>query len=281
MSTRDWRVDRSTVFDRDDDTCRRCETTTDPDELRTHPVGDVPLEGRVHESALVTVCADCLETLEGRAEGPDGSSRAALFEFVRDTTRVQSDAIADVASFASVATSLPETVAGEADHADDGAIPIDDAATYRRARRDARLALGLVDARLAALEAVDDDVVADDVLAALTAVTATATDLQTTLERVVDRCERVPAGLERCHGCLEAHGDVEERADGAVAEGPTDGTCPTCGLESRGIDEWRDGDAVAFDRLFSAINDELQTASATTTTLTERATTLAERLTDS
>lgn len=268
MSTRDWQADRAAVFDRDDDACRRCGTTTDPTERRAYPVGDVPLEGRVHESALVTVCGDCLESLEGRADDPtadpDGSPRAALFEFARGTTRIQGDAISDVASFASVATSLPEAIAGDGDDPTTDDADTATIATYRRARQDARLALEAVDARLETLESIDD-ALAEDVRTALATVTETAADLQTTLGRVVDRCERVPAGLERCHGCLE------ERAGG---------TCSTCGLESRGIDEWRDGDVVAFDRLFSAINDELQTASGTTTTLTEQATTLAERLTD-
>ncbi|ELY58850.1 HNH endonuclease [Natronolimnohabitans innermongolicus] len=295
--SRDWQADRRAVFDRDDHACRYCETSGDPDEptaLRTVPVGAVPLDGTVHESALVTVCTDCFRRLEAPTTASDGDaleSRESLFGLVRTITQTQGDAISDVAAVASLATSLPERLgAGARDGADargdenengrddadesdaDGERVDDVAVEYRRHRRDVRLAIDLVDASLERLDAVDDGRFDDDVQRSLETVGEAAAELQTTLRRIVERCETVPAGLGRCHGCFEP---LPQEA------GKTETTaCQTCGLEVRETADWRrDDGAVAFDRLFSAINDDLQSAPSTTTTLTERATALAAQLT--
>ncbi|QSW97791.1 HNH endonuclease [Haloterrigena alkaliphila] len=270
MTSRDWQADRRAVFERDDHTCRRCETAgdaADPTALRTYPVGAVPLEGAVHESALVTVCTDCFELVRsdsgGAVSGP--TARDDLFQLVRATTRLQGGAISDVASFASLATSLPTTL----EEADAGAEPTADetAANYCDTRRGVLLALDVVDARLERLAAVEETAFDADVHSSLAAVVETAGDLQSSLREVVILAETVPAGLDRCYGCFD---ELE------------DGTCPTCGLEARETADWRSGDGrLAFERLFSAINDGLQAASGTTETLTDRTMTLAEQLTES
>ena len=275
---RDWQADRRAVFDRDDHACRHCGASGDPDDptaLRTYPVGDVPLEGTVHESSLATVCTDCFETLQSRSGADAPSERTLsvsaeeLFRLVRETTRVQGGAISDVASFASLATSLPTTLdeAESEDESEDGAVS-ETATEYRTARREVLLALDVVDARLERVRAVDDTAFDEDVRASLAVVVETATDLQSTLREVVSLAAIVPAGLERCHGCFEPLEDG-------------DGDCSTCGLEVRETDDWeRDGE-MAFDRLFSSVNDGLQDASATTETLTDRTMTLAGQLTGS
>lgn len=271
MTSRDWQADRRAVFDRDDHACRHCGTVgsaDDPTSLRTYPVGDVPLEGTVHESTLATVCTACFETLQG-VPADTAPSRRELFELVRETTRTQGEAIADVASFASLATSLPATFSEAepaADSDDDTANGFDDdtAPEYRRTRREVLLGIDVVDAHLERLAAVDDEALEADVRSSLATVVEAATALQSTLHEVVGLAETVVTGLERCPGCFDALS-----AD----------TCPTCGLAGRETSEWRrdDGD-LAFERLFSAINDELQAASETTEQLTGRATTLAGRL---
>lgn len=302
MTSRDWQADRRAVFGRDDHTCRHCGAVgdaADPTALRTHPVGAVPLEGTVHESALVTVCDDCFAILQGSASGPSSAghasvsaesaeppaSHADLFDRVRETTRTQGGTIADVASFASLATSLP-TRLGDTD-ADEG--PTDDVSTddesadetaseYRRARREVLLAVDVADAHLERLAATDGTAFDADVHSSLEAFSESSAGLQSTLRTVVELAETVPAGLERCHGCFEPLEEGESSEGGASSEGRS---CSTCGLAVRETADWRreDGD-LAFDRLFAAINDELQAASTTTETLTDRATTLAAQLSD-
>ena len=282
MTSRDWQADRRAVFDRDDHACRNCETNgdaADPTALRTYPVGAVPLEGTVHESSLVTVCTDCFETLQFASDAPDSTpesvSSEELFRLVRETTRVQGGAISDVASFASLATSLPTTLAdarAEADATADsdstGESAVDETtASYRDGRREALLALDIADARLERVQAVDGTAFEADVRSSLSTVAETATDLQSTLREAVALSEIVPVCLERCHGCFE----------------PLEGdTCSTCGLETLETTDWRDENgAIAFERLFSSINDSLQGASSTTETLTDRTMTLAGQLTES
>ncbi|WP_440770122.1 HNH endonuclease [Natronorubrum sp. DTA28] len=285
MTSRDWQADRRAVFDRDDHTCRHCGAVgdaTDPTDCRTHPVGAAPLDGTVHESALVTVCTDCFASFSSStprsSAAPDPpSSREALFDYVRETTRTQGGAISDVASFASLATSLPTTLAeseaaGDAEPdagtgADAGQPGADEtAAKYRRIRQDVLLAIDIADARLERLAAIDEAAFDADVRSSVEAFSASATDLQSTLRTVVERSETVLAGLERCHGCFDAlEGD----------------RCSTCRLETRETADWeRESGEMAFDRLFAAINDELQDASTTTEDLTDRATALAARLSD-
>lgn len=283
MTSRDWQADRRAVFDRDDHTCRHCGTTgdaTDPTALRTVPVGAVPLEGTVHESALVTVCTDCFETLQTESnDAPPGTplSRAELFEHVREMTRTQGGAISDVASFASLATSVPSTLVEDSTaEVDDGSEPAADAdsepdidetaAEYRHARRDVLLAIDVADVHLERLAAVDDEALEADVRSSLVTVSETAIRLQSALRTVVELGETVAVGVGHCHGCFEP---LE------------DGSCSTCGLEARETAEWQRADGgLAFERLFSSINDGLQEASATTETLTDRTMTLAEGLTD-
>ena len=293
MTSRDWQANRRAVFDRDERTCRHCGAGADgdPTALRTHPVGTVPLEGTVHESSLVTVCPDCFETLhsasEGTATGP--VSRADLFELVRETTRTQGGAISDVAAFASLATSMPTLETGDTemsfdeddtelrfDEDDTDTTPVSDGETnasvddetateYRQTRRTVWLAIDLADARLERLAAIDETQFESDVRASLAAVDETATDLQSTLRAVLEHCETMASGLERCHGCFDPLDD---------------GGCSTCGLEARATVDWeRENGDVAFERLFSSINDGLQEASGTTEALTERTTTLARQLT--
>ncbi|ELZ15184.1 hypothetical protein C477_18390 [Haloterrigena salina JCM 13891] len=280
MTSRDWQADRCAVFDRDDHACRNCETTGDDADstaLRTYPVGAVPLEGTVHESSLATVCPDCFETLQFASDAPDSTpesvSSEELFRLVRETTRVQGGAISDVASFASLATSLPTTLAAvgtAADAGDDSESTVaETAAAYRDGRREALLALDVADARLERVRAVDGTAFDADVRSSLSTVAETATDLQSTLREAVVRSEIVPVCLERCHGCFEPLEGEDE-------------TCSTCGLEARETGDWRGGEGeIAFERLFSSINDSLQGASTTTETLTDRTMTLASQLTES
>ncbi|MFD1565667.1 HNH endonuclease [Haloarchaeobius amylolyticus] len=263
MTARDWTADRDAVFDRDAFTCRHCETVgDDATTLRLSPVGDVPLEGTVHESALVTVCADCFATLEADpATAPVDPD--ALFRRVRETTQLQGATIAAVADFASLATSLPGTLETALDDETDTDLA-DSVSDYRRTRRDVLLAIAVVDAHLETLVALESTV-DPDVRPSLVAFTETAAALQSGLTETVELSETVVGALERCHGCFS----------------PLEGTtCATCGLDAHGIDDWRNDDGTdAFDRLFGTITETLQDAAETTDTLTDRTTALAERLT--
>ncbi|MFA9503261.1 HNH endonuclease [Natrinema sp. H-ect1] len=265
MTARDWHADREAVFDRDARTCRHCGTADDTEALRAYPVGDVALEGEVHESALVTVCADCFGTLsDSPSATPTGAEE--LFHHVRETTRIQGETISTVASFASVATALPGDLESALDDEGEDAALEESIAQYRRHRRDVLLAIAVVDARLERLAALEGDADEPAAADALEAFSETATDLQSALREVVTLSETVATGLDRCHGCFDA-----------LESGPT---CDTCGLAVRETADWEDDDGtLAFDRLFATINDRLQEASATTETLTDRTTTLAERLT--
>ncbi|WP_226040433.1 HNH endonuclease [Natrinema sp. DC36] len=268
MTARDWHADRDAVFERDAYTCRHCDAVGGDDEpttLRPSPVGDVPLEGEVHESALVTVCDDCFGTLESDPS-TDAVESDELFELVRETTGLQGATISDVAAFASLATSLPATLESALDEETDTDID-DSVSEYRRARRDVLLAIAIVDARLERLAALQSTV-GPEIRVSLEAFAETATELQSTLREVVALGETVAAALERCQGCF----------DGVRASAGA--TCATCGLTVRETADWRDGDGtLAFDRLFATINETLQGASETTETLTDRTMALAEQLT--
>ncbi|WP_226481074.1 HNH endonuclease [Natrinema amylolyticum] len=266
MTSRDWRADREAVFDRDAFTCRHCGTDGGDDEpatLRAYPVGDVPLEGDVHESALVTVCDECFATLESpRATDPLATDE--LFHLVRETTRLQGTTISAVADFASLATSLPSTLESALEEGTDADVG-ESVSEYRRVRRDILLAVAVVDARLERLAALDDDAYDPAIQRALAAFSDTAADLQSTLREVIALNETVALGFDRCQGCFD----------------PLEGeTCATCGLAARETAAWREDDGtLAFEQLFATINERLQGASETTETLTDRTTTLAERLT--
>ncbi|WP_252697810.1 HNH endonuclease [Natronosalvus vescus] len=275
--TRMWEADRAAVFDRDTRTCRHCErtpSTSGTSGLRVAAVGDVPLQGTVHESALVTLCDACFEILHG-TERTTIDTREALFETIRSATNRQSEAISTVAVFASLATTVP------------AAIEEDDDPDYVAHRQDAHLVLAVVDATLEqlealvgsdALEALDPGTEPDsDLDSALTAFCESATTLQNELREVIDLAEVVAVGLGRCQGCfepLEVDPDPETGAQSAATR-----PCSTCGLEPRDIGAWRrDDGTVRFNDLFGAINAALQGSSATTTTLTARTQVVAERL---
>lgn len=258
MTARDWTADRESVFDRDAFMCRHCETVGDDAmALRLSPVGDVPREGTVHESALVTVCEDCVDTLE--ASPVAASIESNTFHRVRETTRLQGATISDVAPFASLSTSLPATLESARD--DGTEVDSDDAVSnYRRTRRDILLAIAIVDAHLEELAALES-AVDPDIRPSLEAFTETATALQSGLVEAVELSETVVSALERCHGCFDS------------LEGKT---CSTCGLEARETADWNHtGGSIAFDQRFGTINETLQDTSETTDTLTDRTTALA------
>ena len=264
MTSGEWHGDRAAVLERDDHTCRRCGTTADEDPagLRLSPVGAVPLEGAVHESALVTVCTPCFESLRTEPTAGELGEPAALFDLVRKTTEREGVTVSAVAAFASLTTGLPGAVEADASTLEPDSTA---AAEYRQARREVLLAIDSVDAGLEHLHAADADGLEPAVADALSQFTGTATKLQSELRGIVALGESIVVGLERCQGCFEPLAD-EDR-------------CPTCGLERRAIGDWRleDGD-VAFESLYEAINETLQTASGTTEALTERTTTVAARL---
>lgn len=297
MTPRDWHGDRRAVFDRDDRTCRRCGATgsepagtgtgtdadtgtdTDPGDdghsdtaaLRLYPVGDVPLEGTVHESSLVTVCESCFGSLRTAPTPTARPDDETLFALAREMTKRQGVTVSTVASFASLATSLPTDLEAAGDDADARA---DAEAEYLQTRREVLLAIDSVPSRLERLAGVERSQLAADVADPLGQIVDAGQRLQSELEEIVALCEVVAAGLDRCHGCLEPRDD-----EAAV--------CPTCSLEFRDVSQWRrvdgpdgEGDAVSFGHLFTAINDTLQDASDTTEELTDCAATLAGALRD-
>ncbi len=166
------------------------------------PRRDVPLEGQVHESALVTVCDECFETLEEPA-ATEPIATDELFHLVREATRLQGTTISAVADFASLATALPSTLESALETGTDAAVD-DSVSEYRRTRRDILLAIAVVDARLERLAALDDEGYEPATRRALAAFSDTAADLQSTLREVVALSETVPIGLERCQGCFES-----------------------------------------------------------------------------
>ncbi|WP_117365937.1 HNH endonuclease [Natrarchaeobaculum sulfurireducens] len=269
MTSGEWSGDRAAVFERDDDTCRRCGTTADEDPagLCLYPVGGVPIDGDVHESGLVTVCTSCFGSLHVEPISGTVLEPAPLFDLVRKTTEREGVTVSAVAAFASLTTGLPEAV-----DADASGLPAESeaAAEYRQARREVLLAIDSVDAGLEQLHAVDADALEPTVGDALAGFTGTATKLQSELRGIVALGESIVVGLERCQGCFEP-----------VPGGDRD-RCSTCGLETRDIDDWcrPADDTVAFESLYEAINETLQTASGTTEALTDRTTIVAERLHD-
>ncbi|AEH36319.1 HNH endonuclease [Halopiger xanaduensis] len=283
----EWRGDRAAVLERDDRTCRRCGADgDDPSTLRCYPVGDVPLEGAVHESALVTVCSSCFTALQNPVPAePIRPNGEELFDLARETTQRQGVTVSAVASFASLATSLPGELAAAGAAADGGAATDDESAVdpdggedddsasasdpaseYVTARREVLLAIDSVPSRLERLSAIEQGAIRDDLVGPLEELVDAATRLQTELGEIVARSETVPASLDRCHGCLEPLGDEVDR-------------CPICDLERRDAAA-RVGDdgTVAFEDLYTAINETLQDAAGTTEELTESAATLADGL---
>lgn len=311
---RAWEADRTAVLARDDHTCRRCgvataregSRTADPTassasgDRRSNPaadtpassagsteepgrvtaVGDVPLQGSVHESALVTVCEDCYGRLTGESAATPLTDRDTLFETMQAATTLQSEAISNVAAFASLATTIPSRLQAAEDPQPD----------YVRERQDALVHLVAVDGTLDALEAAADDPAVESLATdrpepeagglgdALAAFCGTARGLQEQLWEVVELAETVAIGLGHCRGCFDGL-ELTRSATAGHEQPLLPQTCPTCRLERRAIDEWRREDGtVRFDGCYAAINAALQASSRTTTTLTVRTQTVARRL---
>ncbi len=292
---RAWDADRTAVLERDDETCRRCGAATGAGErgvdatgsagastepARVTAVGDVPLQGAVHESALVTVCEDCYGTITGEPRPKPLEDRDVLFETMQTATGLQSEAISTVAALASLVTTVPGRLQDDEDPRSD----------YVRARQDALVNLAATDGTLEALATRATNPAIESLAAgagsdggeglgdALDAFCGTARGLQEQLWEVVELAETIAIGLGRCRGCFNS---LELTPSGtADHDQPTPPrSCPTCGLERREIDEWRRADGtVRFDGCYEAINASLQASSRTTTTLTVRTQTVARRL---
>ncbi|OVE83745.1 HNH endonuclease [Natronolimnobius baerhuensis] len=272
MTSRDWHGDRRAVFDRDDHTCRRCgatDSTSDDDaataDLRCYPVGDISLEGDVHGSSLVTVCEPCFTSLQGgpatSGERPDDET---LFTLARELTQRQGVTVSAVASFASIATSLPATLETAGD---DDESQTDAESEYRQARREVLLAIDSVPSRLERLAAVDETALEPGVGEPLAELVEAARKLQDELRQIVSHCEGVPSAIGRCPGCLES------------TEETTTDECPTCGVSAESTEgEATNTDVDSMEGRFQAINGTLQDASATTETLTDCAGTVATEL---
>ncbi|MFP9060888.1 HNH endonuclease [Natrialbaceae archaeon A-chndr2] len=255
---REWHADREAVFERDGSTCRHCEGQREAGDLRVAAVGDIPVQGTVHESSLVTLCDDCFDWLKRPERTTQIDSPAALFETIRDVTNHQSEAISAVASVGSLATTIPASL-------EDGEHP-----EYVDARLDALVVLESVDATLTRLEAVADSETLESIAPSsagselasrLESFCTTASTLQDQLRQVIDQAELVIVGLGRCHGCFVPLESVDE----------AEIACRTCERTVPAIDEWRDSDgSVRFDDLYGTINASLQASSRTTTTLTTR-----------
>ncbi|WP_049926784.1 hypothetical protein [Halopiger goleimassiliensis] len=256
------------VLERDDHTCRRCGTTADEDPrgLRRYPVGEPALDGPVHESALVTVCSGCYDALCEPPSGEGVTDAATLFDHVKTTTEREGVTVSAVAAFASLVTGVPDAIESADDPDTDSIGEI--GAEYRQARREVLLAIDSVDASLEPLHDVDHDALEPSVADALGEFTGTTTKLQSELRGIVALGETVVAGLDRCPGCFDPLVPGNDR-------------CAVCGLEPRDTSDWEDADGtVAFESLYDAINETLQTASNTTEALTERTTAVAEQLRD-
>ncbi|RQG91688.1 HNH endonuclease [Natrarchaeobius halalkaliphilus] len=256
---------RDVVIERDEYTCRRCgkHADDDPRGLQLYSVSDRPAE-TVHDSALVTVCSPCFASLASDPDDACCPDETELFSLVRETTEREGVAVSAVANFASVATELP----GELERTT--ADPVANTrvgSTYVRARRETLLAIDSVDSHLDRLSALESATYGFELSDPLDSFVETGIRLQSQLRGIVSLNERIVAGLEHCHGCF-----------GVLEDGTS--RCSACALERRDVDDWcsNSDDAIDFERLFTAINETLQAASGTTETLTDRTTTVAERL---
>ncbi|WP_152415793.1 hypothetical protein [Halovivax asiaticus] len=264
------------VLDRDGRRCVNCDAALTADRDPDASVWDA---GERHSGAeMVTVCADCAALLDGAT--PAWRDRLAAdpaaggMAFLRTVTKTQGSVVADVAALAT------ETTGG-----------LDDADVrreYRDGRRRSALGLAVVDRHLAAagversaLDPLDFDssavehLVSELVLAntdlgqptveAFENVLTTAMALQHQLRTVLDLVETAVSVEGRCHVCLES-----------ILDGDP---CPACGEPARTAERWRDatGELDTAD-LYRAITSHLETASETTTQLTDQAASLADRL---
>jgi len=262
----EWSGDRKAVLERDEHTCRRCGTTAQEAHagLRLYPIGDIELEDGVHESAVVTVCPGCHDSLHSDPDPDLEPTPKQLFEFVRTATEREGVTVSAVAAFASLVSGLRETLEG-VDTTDPDAVA-DIATEYRQARREVLLAIESVDADLEHLHALDPDRLEPAVADALIEFRGTSMKLQSELRGIVALGELVVTGLDRCPGCFDPLEFSNSR-------------CAACGLSQHDIDDWRDSDgSVAFEELHGAINETLQTASDTTEALTEHTTAVATEL---
>ncbi|WP_049912650.1 HNH endonuclease [Natrialba hulunbeirensis] len=319
---------RTVVFDRDEYTCQHCGQAGEDTSLRARSVDDVAAAGTGtdhntppesgHSSTFATVCVSCAAILDGETaikpeeleelEGAEGAERfqgtdeptdadagatttsEQLFTLVRETTQKQGETVSDVASFASLTTTLPAKIADagvannerkESNESNPTTALAETAQEFVATRRSLLLAIASVDQRLTRLDeleydapAATDDTRPGELTPALAAFLETATELQETLRELVSLAEQVTAGLGRCHGCFGGLSESE------IPATPT--ACPTCGRTSAETSKWQqsgaDSPTVDFERLFSAINETLQEASATTERLTDRTTALATEL---
>ncbi|ELZ06224.1 hypothetical protein C482_00340 [Natrialba chahannaoensis JCM 10990] len=269
--------------------------------------GDGTTEGAVEQTQEIE------KAISADTEAPMTSEQ--LFTLVRETTQQQGETVSDVAAFASLTTTLPAKIAdaGAANNESKSGSTVDDssetdsedsedsensedterveanpttalaetAQQFVATRRSLLLAIASVDQRLTRLDELEYDAATatgdtnpGDQTPAFAAFLETATELQETLRGLVSLAEQVTAGLGRCHGCF---GGLSESA---IPVTPT--ACPTCGRTSAETSEWQqsaaDSTTVDFERLFSALNDALREASATTERLTDRTTALATEL---
>ncbi|AGB15570.1 hypothetical protein Halru_0950 [Halovivax ruber XH-70] len=269
-------TDSIDVLDRDGRRCVNCDTALTADRDPDASVWD---PGERHSGAeMVTVCADCAALLDGATpawrDRLAGDPAAGGMGFLRTVTKTQGSVVADIAALAT------ETTGGLDD--DDGR------REYRDGRRRSALGLAVVDRHLAAAgvdrsaldplgtdPSADEYAVSEPVLAdtdldratveAFETVLNTATALQRQLRTVLGLVETAVSVEGRCHVCLESILGTE--------------ACPSCGTAVRDADQWRD-DTGELDTagLYRAITSHLETASETTTQLTDQAASLADRL---
>ncbi len=260
MASREQRSDARAVFERDGYECQHCRTDGESaeDDLRLYAVGRRSVDA-AHPRSLVTLCVSCFRrlddpsasTAESRVLTADG-----LFRKIREITRTQSDAVSDVAEFASLATSLPAT------------LEAGDRPPYAASRRRILFALAVVDAHFEAVDAADRSRLDGDVLEAVDAFADASARLRTRLSTVVDLVEAVASALGRCHVCFESLEADQSR-------------CAECETARLDVTEWRDANGtVRIDALFSTLNRSLERTSATTERVTDGATALAETLAD-
>lgn len=222
--------------------------------LYAYQVGPSPADLAGHR-AVRDYVADRLQTAEGGLG--NATTPADRFRSVRDATKVQSELVTDVADLASLATSLPASLA-------DGEEP-----AYAIHRRRILLTIAVVDEWLETAIELDRDALAADVAAALEELHDESAALQSLLCELVELVEHVVVALGRCHVCFASREGDRFR-------------CHACGTERHDLTPWHGPDGeVAFDALFTAINGTLQETVTATDRVAERATTFAETVLES
>ncbi|MFC3957024.1 hypothetical protein [Halovivax cerinus] len=257
--------------------CLNCETVLPPETSHEDATWDLGTRGI--DAETVIVCPDCAALLRGGVPEwrthLDEDRTAGILDFLRAVTKTQGRAVADVASLST------ETTGG-----------IDSAGerrTYHDRRQASALRLAIVDRHLvaagvdaAALEptdpsahvapvTVDTHVLSDEtgvdatVVATFETVLSKGVELQRLLRTALVLAETAVAVDGACQVCLEP---VTSEA-----------ACPACGTRIQAVSAWHDEtgspDVVS---LYGTITDRLETASATTSHLTESAGSLADLL---